>query len=99
MLPKKPLDHRYEVVKIMINAGNIPLFTDIFHFIPKTIVARDCHMNLDTWNARLDDLEEFILKPLVILADNIGVELEIIVALVWKEIREKRRTDLLRNYK
>lgn len=90
MLQDKPLDHRYEVVKIMLEIGKIHLFSDIFLYLPKTIVAEDSKIKLPRFNQYLADLTMFQIKQLDAIASRIGVELEDIMPLVVAELLEQR---------
>lgn len=61
-------DRRYELIGPMISAGRILHFRDLFHFIPKTIVARDLGINNVRFTRLIDDVQEFSLVDLLRLA-------------------------------
>jgi len=61
-------DHRYSLVKPMVDAGKIEVFNDIFKFIPKTKVATDLGKKVDRFNELMSNVEEFMLKDLFIIA-------------------------------
>ncbi|HEY4337940.1 MAG TPA: hypothetical protein VGM89_18650 [Puia sp.] len=52
----------------MVSAGRIHHFRDLFHFIPKTIVARDLGINNVRFTRLIDEVEGFTLKDLLRLA-------------------------------
>lgn len=52
----------------MLTAGKIIHFRDLFHFIPKTIVARDMGINNVRFTRLIEETEEFTLKDLLQLS-------------------------------
>jgi hypothetical protein len=46
-------DHRYDLVKILIDNGEIKSFAQIFKYIPKSIVGRDLGIDHRTVGRRL----------------------------------------------
>lgn len=61
-------DRRYELIVPMVSAGRIHHFRDLFHFIPKTIVARDLGINNVRFTRLIDEVEGFTLSDLLRLA-------------------------------
>jgi len=61
-------DHRYSLIKPMVDAGKIVVFNDIFKFIPKTRVATDLGKKVDRFNELMTNVEDFILKDLFLIA-------------------------------
>ncbi len=60
-------DPRYSLIKPMIKEGKITSFSDIFQFIPKTIVARDLGKKVDRFTALMHRVEGFTLEELFII--------------------------------
>jgi hypothetical protein len=67
-------DRRYELIVPMATAGRIHQFRDLFHFIPKTIVARDLGINNVRFSRLIDDVEDFTLKDLLRLSALMEME-------------------------
>jgi hypothetical protein len=61
-------DHRYSLVKPMLDAGKIEVFNDIFKYIPKTKVATDLGKKVDRFNELMNNVEGFNLKDLFLIA-------------------------------
>jgi hypothetical protein len=61
-------DPRYDLIKPMIAEGKIIFFTDIFKYIPKTIVARDLGKKVDRFTELMNRVEKFTLEDLYLIA-------------------------------
>lgn len=83
-------DHRYSLVKPMVDAGKIEVFNDIFKFIPKTKVATDLGKKVDRFNELMNNVEDFILKDLFLIAKFCELEEEKMLELVMKQYRETK---------
>jgi hypothetical protein len=57
-------DDRYDVIKPMVESGQLVSFNQIFKYIPKTIVAKDLGKKVDRFNVLMSHVEEFRLKEL-----------------------------------
>ena len=83
-------DHRYSLVKPMVDAGKIEVFNDIFKFIPKTKVATDLGKKVDRFNELMNNVEDFILKDLFLIAKFCELDEEKMLELVMKQYRETK---------
>ncbi len=63
-------DPRYDLIRPMITEGKIISFTDIFKYIPKTIVARDLGKKVDRFTDLMNRVEKFTLEELFQIARN-----------------------------
>jgi hypothetical protein len=61
-------DPRYSLIKPMITGGKITSFTDIFKFIPKTVVANDLGKKVDRFTELMKNVEGFTLEELFVIA-------------------------------
>jgi hypothetical protein len=85
-------DHRYELIKPMINAGNVESFNDIFKFIPKTVVATDLGKKVDRFTELMNRVEKFTLEELFTIARFCSISESKILQLVENEyIKSKRK--------
>jgi len=57
-------DDRYDVIKPMVESGQLVSFNQIFKYIPKTIVAKDLGKKVDRFNVLMSHVGEFTLKEL-----------------------------------
>jgi len=61
-------DHRYDLIKPMFIGGKIKTFSDIFKFIPKTVVATDLGKKVDRFTDLMNRVEGFTLEELFMVA-------------------------------
>jgi hypothetical protein len=74
----------------MVEAGKIEVFTDIFKFIPKTKVATDLGKKVDRFNELMNNVENFNLKDLFLIAKFCELEEKQMLELVMKQYQETR---------
>jgi hypothetical protein len=78
-------DPRYSLIKPMVDAGKIEVFTDIFKYIPKTKVATDLGKKVDRFNELMNNVEDFNLKDLFLIAKFCEMTEREILELVLKQ--------------
>ena len=78
-------DSRYSLIKPMVDAGKIEVFTDIFKYIPKTKVATDRGKKVDRFNELMNNVEDFNLKDLFLIAKFCEMTEREILELVLKQ--------------
>jgi hypothetical protein len=66
-------DHRYPTIKPMLDQGRIKKLTDIFIYIPRTVLAQDIGKNLKRLNELLDRPENFTIKDLLLIGNLCGL--------------------------
>jgi hypothetical protein len=54
-------DDRYDVIKPMVDSGQLVSFNQIFKYIPKTVVAKDLGKKVDRFNVLMNHVDEFTL--------------------------------------
>jgi hypothetical protein len=69
----------------MVSAGRIHHFRDLFHFIPKTIVARDLGINNVRFTRLIDEVEDFTLSDLLRLATLMEMEPLALLRLIFDQ--------------
>ena len=57
----------------MLDQGRIKSFTDIFLYLPKSVLAADLGKNLKRFNELLLHVEGFTIKDLVIISNLCGL--------------------------
>jgi hypothetical protein len=57
----------------MLDQGRIKSFTDIFLYLPKSVLAADLGKNLKRFNELLLHVEGFTIKDLVIMSNLCGL--------------------------
>jgi hypothetical protein len=80
-------DHRYKTVKIVMEAGQIKNFKDIFKVIPKSIVGKDMHTNNNRMQRLINNPGSFTYDEINQMADLIGCEYILLRDLVEKGAR------------
>jgi hypothetical protein len=78
-------DPRYHSVKALIETGRINRFSEIFLYIPKSVLAYDLKIN----NARMSTLivrtEQFSLEQLFKIAELIETDKRVVFELAYQE--------------
>ncbi|HEV2354945.1 MAG TPA: hypothetical protein VGR89_11910 [Puia sp.] len=87
-------DHRYELIKPMIETGRITFFNDIFKYIPKTVVAKDLGKKVDRFNGLMSRVEQFMLHDLFIIAGFFEVDEDVIMRLVMNDYKRAKEKGL-----
>jgi predicted phosphatase len=75
----------YEALKILIDAGNITEFRQIFRHVNRTKVAEDLGIHYRLFKTMVEKVDEFALKHLFTLADLIGVDDQTVLQLVYAQ--------------
>ncbi len=83
-------DSRYDLIKPMLSEGTIVSFTDIFKYIPKTIIANDLGKKVDRFTVMMNQVEKFTLEELFRVAGLCGLTDEQMFALMYREYLKKR---------
>jgi hypothetical protein len=78
-------DDRYDLIKPMIEKGNIVSFNDIFKYIPKTIVARDLGKKVDRFSELMKKVDGFTVAELFRIAKLIDISESEMLQLVLTE--------------
>ena len=93
-------DHRYPTIKPMLDQGRIKKLTDIFTYIPKTILAQDIGKNLKRLNELLDRLENLTVKDLLAIGNLCSLSRREMLLLLDAEFdsREENKTDRQKKY-
>lgn len=92
--PKTGKDTRYDLIPVMVADGKIERLGDIFLFIPKTTVAKDIGLRLDTWDRWMAKPELFPLRRLLQIAVVCGLTERQLMELVLAELEAKKRGNL-----
>lgn len=67
-------DHRYKVVKVLIESGEIKTFQQIFDFIPKRVVYSDLGLNYARFQRLFIHPDLFTMRELITLAGLIDTD-------------------------
>ncbi|MBS1606667.1 MAG: hypothetical protein JST42_28685 [Bacteroidetes bacterium] len=78
-------DERYTIVRTMFDAGHVASFSDIFKYIPKTVVANDLGKKVDRFNKLMEKVERFTLEEIYMIGNFLGLTEEQIYELVRAE--------------
>lgn len=82
-------DQRYDTIKKLLKAGGIKKFTDIFAWIPHTVIARD----FGTMNTRMKKMTQdpalWKLAEIYKLAELIGCDKKKLCLMAVEEVEER----------
>jgi hypothetical protein len=78
-------DHRYKVINIMIKAGAIKSFKEIFVHLPKTVVAKDLHMNNNRMTRLIEEPGGFTFTDIATIAKLAGIDFMTLAGMIAKE--------------
>jgi hypothetical protein len=78
-------DPRYKVINIMIKAGAIKSFKEIFTHLPKTVVAKDLHMNNNRMTNLIEDPKDFRFAEIATIAKLVGIDFMTLAGMIAKE--------------
>ena len=87
-------DARYDLIKPMFIGGKIKTFSDIFKFIPKTVVATDLGKKVDRFTDLMNKVEGFTVQELFMMATFFELEESEMLSLVenqYKMSKESKR--------
>ena len=85
-----PKDPRNETIRGLLQAGAITRFTDIFAWIPYTVVAQDLNTSGTRLKRMIKNPEEFQLKDIHTLARLIGCSPKKLGLMAVIEVKEKK---------
>lgn len=81
----KDKDPRYKVINIMIKAGAIKSFKEMFVHIPKSVVAKDLHMNNNRMTRLIAEPGGFTFADIAFIAKISGLDFMVLAGLIAKE--------------
>ena len=84
-------DDRYLSVQVMIEAGRLQKFSDVFKYIPKTIVARDTGHNYKAFVGRIAKPGNFTVTDINKLSGLFGVPPVKIFELIQSDYPVKKK--------
>lgn len=84
-MAKNGKDPRYRTLNIVLQSNQIiRQFKDIFKIMPKSVIAKDMHMNNNRMQALIDNPGDYTFAEIKIMADLIGCEYGVLRNLVEK---------------
>lgn len=86
-------DSRYDLIKPMLSEGKIVSFTDIFKYIPKTIVANDLGKKVDRFTIMMSQVGKFTLEEIFRMAALCRLSEEQMFRLLLQEYVKKHETE------
>jgi hypothetical protein len=84
------LDSRYDLIEVMIAKGNITQLSDIFKYIPKTVVAKNLGIKVARFSAMIKKVQKFRLEELFQIARHCKITRMRILQLAEAEYGNKR---------
>jgi hypothetical protein len=79
-------DPRYTTVRILIEDHKINRITDIFKYIPPSVVAKDMHTNITALENKFAHLWQFTIGDIYRLAEIIDCDFHLIFHIISDEV-------------
>jgi hypothetical protein len=83
-------DPRYSLIKPMLADGKIQTFTDAFVYIKKSVVARDIGKKVERFTELMNDVDDFRVGELRMMAKLFNLTLDEMFSLIARELEKKR---------
>ena len=90
-LTMRKRDDRYDLIKSMMRDGKIKSLLDIFKYIPKTVVADDLGKKVDRFNDLMNQVDQFTVEELFIIANRCHLSHEEILQLMLVEYKKSKK--------
>ena len=85
-------DPRYSLIRPMLADGKIQTFTDAFEFIKKSVVARDIGKKVERFTELMNDVDDFRVGELRMMAKLFNLTLDQMFHLIAREVEKKKST-------
>ena len=83
-------DPRYSLIKPMLADGKIQTFTEIFVYIKKSVVARDIGKKVERFTELMNDVDDFRVGELRMMAKLFNLTLDEMFNLIARELEKKK---------
>lgn len=83
-------DKRFNTVGKLIRANEINTFSEVIDVIPKTVLAIELGINPERFNRLIANIDLFVIKDLVKLAELLEVETIAVLQLISNELPKKK---------
>lgn len=83
-------DPRYSLIKPMLADGKIQTFTDTFEYIKKSVVARDIGKKVERFTELMNDVDDFRVGELRMMAKLFNLTLDEMFNLIARELEKKK---------
>jgi hypothetical protein len=83
-------DPRYSLIKPMLEDGKIQTFTDTFGYIKKSVVARDIGKKVERFTELMNDVDDFRVGELRMMAKLFNLTLDEMFNLIAREVEKKK---------
>ena len=85
-------DRRYTTVRNLIAGGYVKSFREIFDTLPKSVVAGDLHINNNRFTRLMENVHEFTLEDLFMIASLLEIENSKMLELVLNQYHTDRKS-------
>lgn len=86
-------DARYDIIKSLLRDGKVRTFSDIFLYVPKTIVARDLGTKVDRFTKLMNKVESFTLEEIFTIGKFCNMDEKEMLSLVMDEYYKNKKKD------
>lgn len=85
-------DPRYNIARLFIEKGEITSISQIFEYIPKSVVSHELKTNNNRFTRLINEPLEFKLIELSKIARAIGIETKVLVNMALQDETKKTRS-------
>ncbi|WP_276484071.1 hypothetical protein [Paraflavitalea pollutisoli] len=83
-------DNRYDVIKVMIEAGKITEFSQLFEYIPKSVMAIDLNSSYRRLSRLAKQLDKLEMGELYAISKLVGIRMEVVYGLAEKQFLARK---------
>ena len=84
-------DRRYTTVKNLISGDYVKSFREIFDTLPKSVVAGDLRINNNRFSRMMENVDQFTLEDLFLLASLLEIDQTKMLDLVVRQYHEDKK--------
>ena len=86
-----PKDIRYNTISSLIQGGNIKTFSDIFLYIPPSVVYRDLGVNYTRFQKLIANTSLFTLQELITLAGFFKLDDRTMIEMAYSQYETRKK--------
>jgi len=87
-----PKDKRYSAIKVLIQAGHITSFRQIFDHLPVSLVYKNLGMNYTRFKKLINNTPLFTMAELIRFANLLDMDPKIIIDLSYQQYLDDLKT-------
>jgi hypothetical protein len=85
------MDKRYESIKFMIETGHITEFSQIFHYIPKSLLGKYLHTNNPRMTRLVTNVDDLTVHEIYRISKLFNVDFSKIIHIVFSQYLKNKK--------